>query len=116
MANVARMRANAMGHPRIPAVMKTVGTLSMGAAMRKAMVGPRGMPASTIPANTGTMPQEQMGITAPAPAAIMFARMPPYPMRAFTRSQETNTARAPAMIMPTAQYWKSSTITAALLM
>ena len=49
-------------------------SFTMGAAMRKEKVIPRGTPARTKPINSGTAEQEQKGVTTPRKAAIILAR------------------------------------------
>ena len=70
-----------------PASTTTATWFTMGLAMRKDRVTPRGMPASTKPMKRGMEEQEQKGVTAPRPTAIRRAPGPERPfIMARTRS------------------------------
>jgi hypothetical protein len=75
--------------PNRPNSSTIATSFTIGDAMRKLRVTPRGTPAATKPMNTGTAEHEQNGVTTPSPAAATLptpSRRPP--SRARVRSTD----------------------------
>lgn len=58
-------------------------SFTIGAAIRKLKVTPRGTPASTNPKNNGMAEQEQKGVRTPKSAAIILPMKVDFPAKAF---------------------------------
>ncbi len=80
IAKPVTMYNPAICQPNRPKSMASATSFTIGVAIRKEKVTPRGMPVSTKPMNSGTAEQEQKGVTTPNPAASTFptpSRFPP---------------------------------------
>ena len=72
----------AVFHPKRPTSMIRAISLTIGAAIRKLKVTPRGTPASTKPKNKGMAEHEQKGVKTPKSAAIILPMKVDLPARA----------------------------------